>query len=159
MTCKYLVLPFINFFITAFLFFILQFFFGNKYFKNLILSFFVGIFFLIISNILITNFSFFYPLVVYFLLFYLLSNFLQQNKSGIQLFFLKKIYFSKNQKIKVNNLYIKNFEREKFNNTLKTLYALKIIKKTNYFIIKNKFIYYFYFLILLMRKLYNIKKN
>lgn len=86
-----------------------------------------------------------------------MANFLQQNQSGIQLEFLKKIYFTKHKKIKLNKFYNKNFEKEKFKNTLKKLYAMNIIKKEKIIFVNSKSIYLFYYLIILIRKLYNIK--
>ena len=71
--------------------------------------------------------------------------------------FLKKIYFTKDKKIKLNKFYNKNFEKEKFKKTLKKLYAMNIIKKEKKIFVNSKFIYLFYSLIVLIRKLYNIK--
>lgn len=97
-----------------------------------------------------------YSSIVYVSLFYLLANFFQQNKSGIQLSFLKKIYFSKKRRVKVNELYSKSFEKDKFQKTLKKLYEMNIIIKRKRILVRSKFIYFFFYLVLMMRKLYNI---
>ena len=70
--------------------------------------------------------------------------------------FLKKIYFSKNKRVKVNKLYNKNFEKEKFKKTLKKLYEMNIVIIKKRILVRNKFIYLFYYLVLIMRKFYNI---
>jgi hypothetical protein len=157
MSYKYLALPFIIFIIGVFILLILQHLYGKNYLKNLLIAFLTGFFFLIIFNIFYIKLGFVYLVVVYILLFYLLANFLQQNQSGIQLDFLKKIYFTKDKKIKLNKFYNKNFEKEKFKKTLKKLYAMNIIKKEKKIFVNSKFIYLFYSLIVLIRKLYNIK--
>jgi hypothetical protein len=156
MNFKLLFIPFIIFFIAILVLLFFQFIKKKNYINNLFISFFVGIFFLIIFNMINIESRFVYSIAVYISLFYLLANFFQQNKSGIQLGFLKKIYFSRNKKIKVNKLYSKNFEKEKFNTTLKKLYEMKIIQKKGRIFINSKFIYLFYCLVLMMRKLYNI---
>jgi len=156
MNFKLLIIPFISFFLAILILLFFQFIKKKNYIKNLFTSFFVGIFFLTILNMINIESRLVYSIVVYISLFYLLANFFQQNKSGIQLSFLKKIYFSQNKKIKVNKLYNKSFEKEKFNSTLKKLYEMKIIQKKKRIFINSKFIYLFYCLVLMMRKLYNI---
>lgn len=156
MDIKILGLPFFIFFISILILLIFQHMNKKNYIRNLFFSFFIGILFLIFLCAKDSEFKLIYSFLVYVSLFYLLANFFQQNKSGIQLSFLKKIYFSKNKRVKVNKLYNKNFEKEKFKKTLKKLYEMNIIINKKRILVRNKFIYLFYYLVLIMRKFYNI---
>tara|TARA_A100001015_G_scaffold306318_1_gene400404 strand:+ start:3304 stop:3783 length:480 start_codon:yes stop_codon:yes gene_type:complete len=156
MDIKILGLPFFIFFISILILLIFQHMNKKNYIRNLFFSLFIGILFLIFLCVKDSEFKLIYSFLVYVSLFYLLANFFQQNKSGIQLSFLKKIYFSKNKRVKVNKLYNKNFEKEKFKKTLKKLYEMNIIIIKKRILVRNKFIYLFYYLVLIMRKFYNI---
>lgn len=156
MDINVLELPFLIFFISILILLIFQYMNKKNYINNLFLSFFIGIFFIIFFHIMDSELNLIYSSIVYVSLFYLLANFFQQNKSGIQLSFLKKIYFSKKRRVKVNELYSKSFEKDKFQKTLKKLYEMNIIIKRKRILVRSKFIYFFFYLVLMMRKLYNI---
>ena len=156
MDINVLELPFLIFFISILILLIFQYMNKKNYINNLFLSFFIGIFFIIFFYIMDSELNLIYSSLVYVSLFYLLANFFQQNKSGIQLGFIKKIYFSKKRRVKVTELYSKSFEKDKFQKTLKKLYEMNIIIKRKRILVRSKFIYFFFFLVLIMRKLYNI---